>query len=123
MGGIIIVWLIIVAAATWGGYALGKQKGQEITGLLIGLGSSLVGVLLLGIIGGIVLGGIGTVITAAVLPPKGLNAPRAAAGGDGALTQRLAELDELRRQGRITEDEHKAARAKVLGLDGGSPRT
>lgn len=119
MGGIIIVWLIIVAAATWGGYALGKQKGQEIAGLLIGLGSSMVGVLLLGIIGGLVLGGIGTVITAAVLPPKALSAAHTTSRGDGALSQRLAELDELKRQGRITDDEHKAARAKVLGLGEG----
>jgi hypothetical protein len=125
VGGIIVIWLVIVVAATWGGYALGRPKRQEIPGLLIGLGTSLVGVLIAGILGGLLLGGLGIVIIVVALPHKGAVSgagsgpgPAMSTGGDGSapsLTKRLEELDALHRSGRISDEEHKAARARLLG--------
>lgn len=113
---IIFIWVVIVIAATLGGYFLGKSKNQEIPGLLICMGTSILGVLVAGILGGLLLGGVGIAVTALALPPK--ERAQSPARGPSDLGGRLAELDELRRQGLISEQEHRAARAKALGLDG-----
>lgn len=105
--GVVLFWLLAWVAFAAVGYAIGNAKGMAGTGLLLGL--------LLGLIG---------IVIIAVMPakqgaPSGTYAalPQPPNSGLGtSLTDSLRELESLKAEGLLTEDEFAQQKRRLLGF-------
>lgn len=108
---LIVIWLICGVA----GGMIGSTKGRGVEGFLLGL--------ILGVIGLIVIAAVGPSeayarahpVPATYVTPPPAPAPPALAPGQ-SLTDALSELEALRAEGIIADDEFTAAKRRLLGL-------
>lgn len=127
MGVIIFICILLTGGLGAAGWFIGKPKRLEVLGLCLGLFLGLIGMLVLGVLGTVLFGGLGLVVVAVVPAPaksgasdRDLGAVRVARPSpelarEKTLEERLDELRDLHNIGKISDAEHAAARARILG--------